>query len=103
MFFESEFPYEDEAQTLLKEPVAKVVIEAFRDVLHDIEEITTKNCRQLFKAIGKRSNVKGKNLYMAIRVSITGAVHGPELDEILLILGKAETLKRIERTLGQML
>lgn len=103
VFFESEFSYEDEAQALLKEPVAKVVIEAFRDVLHDIEEVTTENCRQLFKDIGKRSNVKGKNLYMAIRVSITGAVHGPELDEILLILGKAETLKRIERTLGQML
>ena len=99
IFFESEFSYDDEAQELLKEPTAETVIETFRDVLEELNEITPENCREIFKNIRKRSKVKGKNLYMAIRVSVTGTVHGPELDEVLLILGKAEALKRIERTL----
>lgn len=102
VFFESEFSYEDEAQTLLHDPAAKTVIETFREVLAELDEITTENCRQIFKDVRKRSKVKGKNLYMSIRVSVTGAVHGPELDELLLILGKEEALKRVEQTLQSM-
>lgn len=101
LFFEPEFDYDEDARALLQEADAQAVIRAFRDIVAEVEEITPDNCRKLFKEVGKRAKVKGKTLYMAVRVAISGTVHGPELDEMLLILGKAETLRRVERTIDR--
>ena len=47
------------------------------------------------KAAGKAATAKGKELYMPIRVKITGSCHGPDLVGILDVLGREEVLKRL--------
>ena len=47
------------------------------------------------KAAGKIAEVKGKELFMPIRVKITGSCHGPELVGILDVLGREETISRL--------
>jgi glutamyl-tRNA synthetase len=49
------------------------------------------------KKLGKELNLKGKNLFMPIRVFVTGQEHGPDLNGILAILGR----KRIQDRLSQ--
>ncbi|GIW48884.1 MAG: hypothetical protein KatS3mg079_360 [Caloramator sp.] len=46
--------------------------------------------------IKKRTGAKGKALFMPIRVAVTGQVHGPELVNVLEILGRDMLIKRIE-------
>ena len=41
-------------------------------------------------------NVKGKDLYMPIRLKLTGIEHGLEMYNIITILGKEKTLKRLK-------
>ena len=48
------------------------------------------------KKVQKASGFKGKDLYMPVRALLTGQVHGPELSNILEILGKGEILRRLE-------
>ena len=47
------------------------------------------------KAAGKASDSKGKDLFMPIRVKITGSGHGPELVGILDVLGRDEVIARL--------
>lgn len=49
------------------------------------------------KKIQKKTGIKGKNLYMPTRAALTGMVHGPEFDKVLLLLGKEEIIKRLEK------
>ncbi|GAB4281455.1 MAG: glutamate--tRNA ligase [Candidatus Rifleibacteriota bacterium] len=48
------------------------------------------------KAAGKAVDAKGKDLYMPIRVKITGTCHGPDLVGILDVLGRDEVIKRLK-------
>ncbi|MBU1108110.1 MAG: glutamate--tRNA ligase [Candidatus Riflebacteria bacterium] len=47
------------------------------------------------KAAGKTAEAKGKDLFMPIRVKITGSCHGPELVGILDVLGRDEVINRL--------
>ncbi|MBU4128799.1 hypothetical protein KJ582_01610, partial [bacterium] len=58
-------------------------------------EITDKNFKPLMKGIEKETGYKGKDLYLPVRVALTGKNKGPELRFILPILGKRECLRRL--------
>ncbi|MFH1075145.1 MAG: glutamate--tRNA ligase [Candidatus Firestonebacteria bacterium] len=77
---------------------ATVTINAFIEVLK-ANEITKENCKALIAEAGKKSGVKGKDLFMPIRIAITGAEHGEELANVLPALGSAECIKRMEDNL----
>lgn len=47
----------------------------------------------------KETGVKGKNLYMPIRVATTGQQHGPELPLAIELLGKNKAISHIEQAL----
>ncbi len=63
-----------------------------------IETWTKENIKQAIKEIGQKVGAKGKNLFMPVRLIITGREHGPDLMQILTLLGKKEVLKRINET-----
>ncbi len=47
--------------------------------------------------VGKRSGVRGKALFMPLRVALTGRQHGPELGRILPLLGEERIRRRLEK------
>ncbi len=58
--------------------------------------------KKLIDKIGenlKTLKIKGKFLYMPIRVSITGKTHGPELPKVISILGLKNCIQRVNQTL----
>ncbi|MFC4625177.1 glutamate--tRNA ligase [Daeguia caeni] len=52
---------------------------------------TWKNWTEAIKAATGR---KGKNLFMPLRLALTGQPHGPELAQLLVVMGPAKTLAR---------
>ena len=42
-------------------------------------------------------NVKGKLLYMPLRIKASGHMHGPELDACIFLLGKEKTLNNLRK------
>ena len=79
---------------------AKPVIEdaefiaAARDILPDgdYDESTFKTWAD---AVKEKTGRKGKDLFMPLRLALTGQSHGPEMGVIVKLLGRDEILKRL--------
>ena len=96
VFIEEVVP-DAEAQAILKEPGAVEVIKAFMEEFQKESAITP----EIYKAVSERiksgCNVKGKALFMPLRCALTGRTKGPEMEKILMLLGKEEILKRLDK------
>jgi len=52
---------------------------------------------ELFKQVGKRVKVNSKKFYHLLRVVLTGEEDGPELVNVIHLIGRNQMLKRLER------
>lgn len=73
----------------------EILKEKMKEELSQIEEMDEETAKGFMKKVQKASGFKGKDLYMPVRALLTGQVHGPELSNILEILGKDEILRRL--------
>jgi len=58
-------------------------------------EFTESEFKELMSGMQKATGLKGKDLYMPLRLALTGKEHGPELWKIMNALGRHECMKRI--------
>jgi len=84
---------------ILKQETTATVFEDFLTKVEEVEEFTADNIKALIKAIQKDTGVKGKNLFMPIRIASTGSMHGPELNTSLELLGKERVASRVKAAL----
>lgn len=97
IFFGEEVNLEnDEAREVLKQEHIPALLDEFKNILLETEVVTKENAKEIMNEIKNRTGAKGKALFMPVRVSVTGQVHGPELVNILEILGKDLLIKRID-------
>ncbi len=104
MFF-GELPQWDEAEReMMAQETSPVAVAAFKAKLAEISEneFTADNIFPLFKETQKETGVKGKNLWMPIRIAATGSMHGPELHVAIELLGKETSLAHLENALTKM-
>lgn len=52
---------------------------------------------QWTKAVKDKTGRKGKSLFMPLRKALTGMEHGPELADLILLLGQEEVKSRLEK------
>lgn len=69
----------------------------FINQLSEIETVDYEFAKGVMKKIQKATGIKGKDLFMPVRAMLTGKVHGPELVNIIELLGKEEIIKRLEK------
>ena len=54
------------------------------------------NCWQIWlEEIKKNTTRKGKELFMPIRLALSGREHGPELKNLLMLIDREEILRRL--------
>ncbi|MGA1825877.1 MAG: glutamate--tRNA ligase [bacterium] len=94
VYFDSKVTIEQDAHDILTMPEAKKIVDAALEVLPHMEEITKENLRDIIKKISGQSNVKGKSLYMIIRAALSGNLEGPDLDKLIVLLGKETCITR---------
>lgn len=99
LFFKKDLEFGTEELELLNQDTTKVVFETLLNKLPEVDEFTADNIKGLIKEIQKETGIKGKNLFMPIRVATTGQMHGPELNLSLELLGKDVILERIKNVL----
>lgn len=86
----------EENLSLLKEDNSKIVLKLFKEKIETAEVLNQESVKGIFKSIQSETGIKGKNLYMPVRLALTGAEHGIEMFNIIDILGKDEVLSRID-------
>jgi nondiscriminating glutamyl-tRNA synthetase len=100
LYFNDEFDFETpEAKAVLAEPTVPLVMKEFLSQLKAVPTLDGPTVKGIFKGIQKGNKLNGKQVYMPVRVALTGNQHGPELVEIIPLLGKERTEKRIMASL----
>jgi nondiscriminating glutamyl-tRNA synthetase len=89
---------EGEALEILKGEQVSEVLNLFASKLKELEQINVDNTKALLKQITKELKLGGKQVYMPIRIALTGQMHGPELYDIIPLLGLENVLSRLENT-----
>jgi glutamyl-tRNA synthetase/nondiscriminating glutamyl-tRNA synthetase len=74
-----------EFQELLADPGAREVLRAFIPKALIESPLTYERFREITKAVQKETGKKGKDLFHPIRVAVTGAASGPELEKLVPI------------------
>lgn len=89
-------PESEEAAAMIGTEKSKRLFEALAAEFEGCEWVKD-GYNAAIKAAGKLAEAKGKELFMPIRVKITGACHGPDLVGILDVLGREEVISRLRR------
>ncbi|MBG0762900.1 glutamate--tRNA ligase [Acholeplasma laidlawii] len=98
-FFHHDFVLEPAVLEEIKEFDNEVVIKGFMDAIASVDFTDDVAINQALKDTGKALNIKGKPLFMPIRIATTGEAHGPSLPVSLSLLGKELVMKRMNKTL----
>jgi len=97
MYFTDEFDFEsEEVEAVLKAETVPTVIGCLLEELPKLEVVDAPAIKALFKTIQKTTKLKGKDVFMPIRVALTGKQHGSDLAAMVPMLGIERTAKRIK-------
>ena len=103
LFF-SDFPELTEAEReVMSGETVPTVLEAFKAKLEAMsdDEFVVENIFPQIKAVQKETGIKGKNLFMPIRIAVSGEMHGPELPDTIYLLGREKSIQHIEKMLEE--
>jgi len=81
-----------EFQELLASPAALEVLKAFIPKVRAESTLTYERFREITKAVQKETGKKGKDLFHPIRMAVTGAGSGPELEKLIPIYEEGSKL-----------
>ncbi|HWR44557.1 glutamate--tRNA ligase [Sporomusa sp.] len=102
VFFNDDFHFEsEEAHEIMKDADIPKVMEAFKARLADLEPVEPAAVQAILKGITKELKLGGKKVYMPVRIAITGKMHGPELINLIPLIGKERTLARMDSLLAK--
>ena len=95
--FEYHLDESNEAKEILVLETTPIVVKEFTKQIENVNDLEQDTLKMMFKNIATSTGVKGKNLYMPIRLLLTGQMHGAEIVNIIKLLGKEEVLKRVSK------
>ncbi len=91
---------EDEAaRQFLAGDYAPIVIKQYLAELEKVDKLCYDDVKPMIKAVQQATGFKGKQLFMTIRIAVSGQQHGVDLNDLLFILGKKRLIKRLNYTL----
>ena len=86
----------DAAASALLTPEARALLKAAHDALNSLEEWTHDSTEQAIRAVADAQGQKLGKLAQPLRAALTGRTTSPGIFDVLVLLGKGESLNRIE-------
>jgi nondiscriminating glutamyl-tRNA synthetase len=90
---------ETEAKEILRKPISKDVLRSFLNEMKTAAEIDIEVFKNIMKTVQQQTGVKKDDLWMPIRVALTGVTHGPELPMVIEIFGKKKIQNYVQQAL----
>lgn len=95
-------PKNDEAAAVLKAQGVYDLLQRFKELVEQAQNIDETFAKEVFNQLKNDTGLKGKSLFMPIRVALTGRCHGPEMVTIIPLLGRNLILSRLEHILSRL-
>ena len=89
------YAFDDEAKTILSSSEGKQALTLFIEKFKLLSTLDGPSIKAIFKSIQAETGLKGKPLFMPVRLKLTGQLHGAELANLIPMLGKDITLQRL--------
>jgi len=100
LFFNENPEIKDESlKETLNNDESQQVYQSFVAQLEDVETLSSENFGQVMKKVQKETGIKGKKLWIPIRIAITLVEQGPDLSSVVDVFGKEKCLKMIRNIL----
>ncbi len=100
IFYTSTITLEDEeAKAVLAQPTAVIVLKSFLDKVERETSVDVEIFSRLMKEVQKETGIKKQELWMPVRVALSGVTHGPELPLVIDILGKEKIVGFVQQVL----
>ena len=96
IYYIQELQLNEEQKKIVSSDTSQQVFEELIALISNIETISTDNFKPLLSEVQKKTGIKGKNLFMPLRLAFTGEEHGPELGLIAYVLGKEQVISRLK-------
>lgn len=97
LFFKEDITLDEECRQFMQQETVEKTINTLKQELKNIQDWTVENIKEAINNTKEKAGVKGKMLYMPIRIKVSGQMHGPELPDTIYLLGKETVLKRLSR------
>lgn len=100
-FFDAPTSYDEKAAKNWKEETPALMQQVISE-LEKIEDFTSANIETLLKEWMTANEIGMGKVMQPLRLSLVGALKGPHLFDIIEMIGKAETVKRIEKAIASL-
>ena len=100
-FFEAPTTYDEKAVKNWKEETPGLMQQVISE-LNKIEDFTSANIETLLKEWMTANEIGMGKVMQPLRLSLVGTLKGPHLFDIIEMIGKAETVKRIEKAIASL-
>ncbi|MFD1616183.1 glutamate--tRNA ligase [Gelatiniphilus marinus] len=99
-FFRAPTAYDEKASKKAFKDGTKAILEEVITIVNNIEDFTVENLQTEIKGWITNSEIGFGSVMMPLRLALVGALQGPDVFDIIFMVGKAETLKRIENVIS---
>lgn len=98
-YFKKEVEFDEKAKAKFLVPEVRPLLEKAIVGLSQLDSFSAEEIEALFNQVVKEEGVKLGKLAQPIRVALTGATVSPGIYDVILLLGKEESLKRLNQAL----
>ena len=90
---------EGEAKEIFSDESVNNTLKVFKEEIEKFDVINKEDVKGIVKATQVNANVKGKMLYMPLRIALTKEMHGPDFSSLVYLLGKEEIINRLNKVI----
>lgn len=95
VFFRTHLQMDHESQLIIGEEHVSTVLSALLEKIKASDEFSPTRAAAFIKEVQKETGFKGKQLFMPIRVALTGEMHGRDLNHTIYLLGRDRVIERL--------
>ncbi|WP_418603775.1 glutamate--tRNA ligase [Hwangdonia sp.] len=101
-FFIAPTSYDEKASKKAFKDDTKAILEEVISIVNKVEDFTVENLQTEIKGWITSNEIGFGKVMMPLRLALVGALQGPEVFDIMFMIGKAETVKRIEKVISSL-
>lgn len=83
---------------ILHAETVPLVLKSFYEKVNQAETFDVAAAKQALKKIRKENKLGGKEVFMPVRIAVTGEQHGPDIDKLIALMGKETYEARLRQT-----
>jgi glutamyl-tRNA synthetase len=98
-FFKEDIVFDANASKKFLQPDIAPLLEELMEPLKELEDFNEANIQEVFACIIAKHKIKLVNIAQPVRVALTGGTVSPGIYEVISIMGKEKTLRRLQKAL----